>query len=547
MSKLCTRTILFFCMGAVLGLAACGGQTVKPERDATIDAAELTTAEKSEVTQDLAVENKPESLVEVMPQKLAAEPMIAMEPIPAKKTPSVEDSVIVQGRTKAASTSVIEEQMMAPAKPSTIDSMVMLEVVTSGAEKKTLPISSGPNHFLVTVGPKELSHPAYGKGHAMGFLVDGVSGKELVVERGKIYTFEIATDQKHDVYLSTKAVGWGGAPFAAGVEGAYTYKGKMTLKADKETPDQLFYACRNHPYMGGVVHIVDKGQKIDIKQQTAAAKVAGGGVSTRAETVTLSKVKQKLMFAEMMLGAQGTKRVLASENDKAKQLVTAAKKKLDEGREQSSADALPEALVLANQSLKMLSEAARLVPGDEEIAEQAENYRTTLMEIQDYQKSYHDNIKRMEKSGGVVDDAKLDEKKLATTLAKAKSLAEKKDYVRANKLLQQARTTVTGALHKILDSKTIVYDLKFDTPADEYDYELMRFSGYEELIPVAIEAKKPAPGAIKLMESFLSKARSRRDEAVAKAEAGDYPMAITMLLQATKTVRRALRMVGVSQ
>ncbi|NOX90900.1 MAG: hypothetical protein GXP18_00180 [Gammaproteobacteria bacterium] len=321
----------------------------------------------------------------------------------------------------------------------------------------------------------------------------------------------------------------------------------MTLKADKGTPDQLFYACRNHPYMGGVIHIVEKGQKVDVKRQTAAAKAAGGDVSTKAATVTRSKVKQKLMFAEMMLGAQGTKRVLASQNDEAKQLVAAAKKKLNEGREKSLAGALPEALVLADQSLKMLSEASRLVPGDEEVAQQAESYKTMLTEIRDYQKSYRDNIKRMEKNGGVADDVKLDEKKLAATLAQAKSLAEKQDYMRANKLLQQALTTVTGALHKILDSKTIVYDLNFNTPADEYEYELKRFSGYEELIPVAIEAKKPAPGAIKLMESFLSKARSRRDEAIAKADVGDYPMAIAMLLQATKTVRRALRMVGVSQ
>ncbi len=550
MSKFCARTVLFLCMAIVLSLVACGGQEIKPDRDASIDTAKLTVAEKSEAAHELVVEDKPQSLVEVMPQRQGGESVIEMEPIPATKTQgkAKEDSLIVERGTRpAADVSTIEKQVIAPATTNETESIAGSVAMTSEVENKTVPVSSGPNHFVVTVGPKKPSHPAYGKGHAMGFLVDGVSGKELIVERGKVYTFDIATDQKHDVYLSTKAVGWGGAPFAAGVEGAYTYKGKMTLKADKETPDQLFYACRNHPYMGGVVHIVDKGQKIDIKQQTAAAKAAGGVVSTRAETVTLSKVKQKLMFAEMMLGAQGTQRVLASENDKAKQLVTAAKKKLDEGREQSSAGALPEALVLANQSLKMLSEASRLVPGDEEVAEQAENYKTTLAEIQDYQKSYHDNIKRMEKSGGVADDARLDEKKLATTLAQAKSLADKKDYVRANKLLQQARTTVTGALHKILDSKTIVYDLKFDTPADEYDYELMRFSGYEELIPVAIEAKKPAPGAIKLMESFLSKARSRRDEAVAKAEAGDYPMAIAMLLQATKTVRRALRMVGVSQ
>ena len=253
------------------------------------------------------------------------------------------------------------------------------------------------------------------------------------------------------------------------------------------------------------------------------------------------------MFAEMMAGAQGTKRVLASQNDEAKQLVIEAKKLLEEGRKKSLVGALPEALRLADESLKMLSEAGRLVPGDEEMAQLEESYKTMLAEIQGYQKSYENNIKRLQKKGDLGDGVRLDEQKLTATLAQAKSLAEKKNYVRANKLLQQAQTMVTGALHKMLDSKTIVYDLKFDSPADEFDYELKRFTGYEELIPVAIEAKKPAAGAIKLMESFLEKARKRRDEAKAKAAEGDYSSAISMMLQATKTVRRALRMVGVSQ
>ena len=99
----------------------------------------------------------------------------------------------------------------------------------------------------------------------------------------------------------------------------------------------------------------------------------------------------------------------------------------------------------------------------------------------------------------------------------------------------------------MLDSKTLVYDLNFETAADEYEYEVKRFVGYEELIPIAIEAKKPAAGAVKLMESFLNKARKRRDEAQSKADSGDYSTAISMMLQATKTVRRALRMVGVTQ
>ena len=162
--------------------------------------------------------------------------------------------------------------------------------------------------------------------------------------------------------------------------------------------------------MGGPIHIVNKGQTVNIKQQVSASKAAGGAVATKAATVTQSKVKQKLMFAEMMAGSTGTKRVLASQNDEAKQLVGSAKKKLAAGREKSLVGALPEALALANQSLKMLSEASRLVPGDEEMAQLAENYKTTLAEINDYQKSYHSNIKRMKKKGSVPDDVLMDEK-----------------------------------------------------------------------------------------------------------------------------------------
>jgi hypothetical protein len=528
------RVAPFFYVAAVLGLVACGGQAVKPvEEEVAVEKAVQEPVEvKSEAPAQAAEPVvEPEPVVEVMPQKQVDEPQIAVEPIPAKEAPveSAEKETAVEPADPAEA---VTAEAAAPA------------VAAPAAEEPTKPVSAGANHFVITVGPKEPSHPAYGKGHSMGFLVDGVSGKELVVERGKTYTFEIITDPKHDVYLSKKAVGWGGAPFADGVEGAYTYKGTMTLKVDENTPDQLFYACRNHPYMGAMIHVVDKGQKVDIKQQTASSKAER---RKKAAAVSESKVKQKIMFAEMMIGGQGAKRVLASQNDEAKQLLSSAKQKLSEGREKSKSGALTEALALATQSLKLVGEASALVPGEEEMAQLAERYKSSLTEIKNYQKSYNDNIKRLEKSGGVTDEIRMDEKKLAATLAKAKTLAEQKNYVHANKLLKQAQEMVTGALHKMLDSKTIVYDLKFDSPADEYEYELKRFTGYEELIPVAIEAKKPAPGAIKLMESFLSKARSRRDEAVAKAEAGDYPTAISMLLQATKTVRRALRMVGVTQ
>ena len=551
MSMLYSNISRVFCLAVLLGLAACGEQPVKPEQAMSpVDASiEKSTVEIEKVKPELTQSPIESSTVEIMPHKQSDEQKIAVESIPAKdaspETAKTTDQKLSPVESEPSKVDSVREKT-APAENHQ-DAKVLdavpepLPIVAAAG----VPVSTGPNDFVVTVGPKQPSHPAFGKGHSLGFLVNGISGKELVVERGQTYTFHVVTDPKHDVYLSKKAIGWGSAPYSEGVEGEFTYKGTITFKPGKDTPDQLFYACRNHPYMGAMIHVVNPGQKVEIQQQTAT--VVDASAAKAQSAVTESKVKQKLLFAEMMAGSQGAKRVMASQNDEAKQLVIEAKKLAADARNKSLAGALPEALIMANQALKLLSEATGLVPDDEELAQLAEDYKTGLAEIRGYEKSYRANLKSLEKQGAVAEDVKFDEKTFAELLAKAQSLAEQKNYVHANKLLQQAQVTLTGALHKMLDSKTLVYDLKFETPADEYGYELKRFASYEELIPIAIEAKKPAPGAVKLMESFLDKARKRRDEAQSKADAGDYPSAIGMMLQATKTVRRALRMIGVTQ
>lgn len=535
-----------------------------------------------------------EQTIEIIPRKNLDEPRIDMEPLPDDKsaeepveilleeTRPSEETVSEEVKDKTSETPVIKETKDSKRKvkdevPSQAEATVKkpvpvpVEAPDQIPEQKPTPaptqkvqtpssmpapapvsIPTDPNTFIVTVALKAAPHPSLGKGHAMGFLINGVSGKRLVLERGKTYTFDIRTDPKHDVYLSKKVIGWGSAPIAEGVTGDYTYKGKMTFSPGSSTPDKVYYSCRNHPHMGALIQIINPGEKPDVIKQSAAPSPAAAAIQSLGSrgvesSVTPSKVKQKLMFAEMMSKSKGSKRVLASQNDEAKLLLSNAKSLITQGQEKSRAGDLPEALTLADNSLKMMSEATRLVPGEEEMAQLAENYKLSLLGIRDYQKSHKDNLARLEKLGTVSDDARYDEADVAKKLSAAQALADKNNYARASTILSEVNNTITVALHKMLDSSTIVYDLNFATAADEYNYELKRFVGYEELIPVAIEAKKPAPGAIKLMQSFHEKARKRRDQAVAKAAAGEYGDAIAMLHQATKTVRRALRMVGVMQ
>ncbi len=539
MYKMCSKLMPLTGVAVLLALASCGGQPIESEEAPATDAAVKTgpVPEKTASMESAAKLKSAESGVEVSPRIEAAEPKIEMQPIPAK----------VEAPVQQAATAVPENKVPEN-NQKVIQPLVKQEPQAAAPAEPTLVSKpKGPNHFLVTVGPKQSSHPSANKGHPMGFLVDGVSGKQLVVERGKTYSFEIASDAKHDVYLSTKEIGWGGTPLSAGVEGAYTYKGTMTFKPSDSTPSDVYYACRNHPYMGARIHVVNPGEKITVSQPGPSKAVSGGEVAARASEVTEAKVKQKLMFAQMMINSQGAKRVAASTNAEAKNMLSEARQILADGRQKSLAGALPEALSQANRALKMVDEATRLVPSEEILAEQVDSYKSLLAEVADYQKSHKTNLKHQEKKGAVSDDVKYDEKAVAKLISDAKAFAGKNDYVRANGLLQKAQKILTVALHKMLDSKTLVYDLNFETAADEYDYELKRFGGYEELIPVAIEAKKPAPGAIKLMESFLAKARTRRDEAEAKAASSDYGAAIGMMQQATMTVRRALRMVGVTQ
>lgn len=564
MSTLYFKAFKICILVSALGLVACNEQSIKPAPeemkatqapDATPTASTEKPAIPAESSQPVVPESSPKEeeppAVEVTPtpRKSAGEYDIAIDAIPAVQEP-VQAQAAERQEPESSDVEEKEQKLVAPTAVPKQESLTSAPPVASketgektSANSETVPASTGPNHFVVTSALKDASHPFYGKGHTMGLLVNGTAGKALVIERGQTYTFEVDTGPRHDVYLSKKEIGWGGAPLAKGVEGAYVHKGRMTFKPTADTPDNVYYACRDHPYMGGTIHVVNPGEKLVLKERAAS----GSSKKPAGSSATEAKVKQKLVFAEMIINSQTAKRVMASQNDEAKKILENARKILAEGKEKSKAGALSEALDMFNRSLKMMREAKRLVPSNADIAQLAESYKEMLTEIKDYQKSHKDNIKHMEKAGAIPDEARYDEGAFSQMLAEAQSLADKKDYAKANALLKQAQKVVTEALHKMLDSKTLVYDLNFETPADEFVYELKRFSGYEELIPVAIEAKKPAAGAIKLMDSFLNKGRKRRDEARDKANAGDYDAAIAMLQQATKSVRRALRMVGVAQ
>jgi len=476
-----------------------------------------------------------EPVVEVIPSQTDSSGKLTVEPIAPTTATEIETA------QKSAEPDVQQQREMGPAGSS--DNAVN-EPVTETVEE-SVPVVVEPGHFVITAKKKDKAHPFYGKGHQMGFFVNNEPGKEIVLERGKTYYLDVTTDPMHDVYISLKDIGWGSTPYSDGIDGMYTYKGTITIKPDDKTPDLLFYSCRNHPYMGGKIHVINPGETVQIAKNSGEA--TNKAHITENEEVSKADVNQKIMFADMLLKSKNSQSVLNSNISDAIELHKNAEIALQSARDNLAAGNNAKAYKQADIAIAMLKRSTKLVPSESVLEQLKQQYQELLASIKDFEASHKENYDRIAKKQGKEAAVDFDKGKVAQLKESAAEYSKNGDYVKANKDLEEAQHLITVALHKMLNNQTIVYDLNFETPQEEYEYELRRFKGYEELVPIAIEQKKPAEGARKLMESFVKKGQDLKDRAVLAAKDGDYPTAIAMLQDATKDVRRGLRMIGVMQ
>ncbi|MFQ5470101.1 MAG: hypothetical protein ACE5EH_07305 [Gammaproteobacteria bacterium] len=401
--------------------------------------------------------------------------------------------------------------------------------------------------FVVNSGKKNPSHPFFNVGSNMGFIINDVQGRELIVIRGETYRFKVETGVQHDFYLSTSPVGWGAATLTDGVKGNFTYRGIVTFNPGAKTPDTVYYACRNHKNMGAKIHVVNKGEegKVVLGSKPASAKI--GKVSSEpASSVDVNQVKQKISFADMFIMQSGAaKRITASDEAAAKDAYQQAQSKLAEAKKALEGGQAGAAKSLVDEALRHMSKASRLVPTVSQVEEHKARFNELLKGLKTYEDSYKRNYERMVKKKGKENVKRVDLEKINAIVDEAKALADDGSYSEANKLLTKTQTTITSVLSEMLDDETMSYELVFATPAEEYEYELSRYQSYEELIPIAIEQKRPPKQTAELMTQFVEKAKSIQQQAVPEAESKNYKKAILMLQGATGHLQKALRIVGV--
>lgn len=416
------------------------------------------------------------------------------------------------------------------------------------APRETIP--SSPYVFDVTVESKDPSHPFYGVGHRIGFVVNGVQGKTLVVVRGKTYSFKVDTSIQHDFYLSSSPIGWGASVYTDGVEGQFIYRGVVTFTPSNATPNLLYYQCRNHKNMGGPIFVVNEGEQGKPIEELRASRMAPApGAQTPGPTtaaISEEQVRQKILFADMFIHqSAAAKRIKESGQPMADELYRSALAKFEASKQSLAARKFDQALADVDEAMRLMSEASLQVPQQPSDEAMRARFDELYKGVQGFEASYVRNYEQMAKKKGRQNVPKVDLDQIHAVMDAAQGLARDGKYDEAVSMLSSAQDTLTSALTQLLAAESLTYELKFETPKEEYEYELSRYLSYEELVPLAIEQRQPSEQALAQMRQLVDRAKEIKRLAEPEARKGNYKEAIQMLQGATSHIERALQVVGV--
>ncbi len=218
----------------------------------------------------------------------------------------------------------------------------------------------------------------------------------------------------------------------------------------------------------------------------------------------------------------------------AKELYKNAQNYMEAGDNDAASESLYHATVMMFQTAKLAEKKKAEDNSDKLILEARLKSVDALM----------DAMQRISKEKNL--QAKTD--KIKTTadmeIEHAMSMMKNGEIEDARKVVDMVYVNIKSAINDMRSGDTLVRSLHFDTPKDEYLYEVDRNETHSMLVMMFLKEKMQDPETMARAQKFLDRAEESRKKAEASAQKGNYKQAVKNYEESTRQIIKAIRSAG---
>lgn len=269
------------------------------------------------------------------------------------------------------------------------------------------------------------------------------------------------------------------------------------------------------------------------------------GLAAAATPPDPKEVEQKKSFVHDLLDRSSIPRHIAEKGDAAsRNLLDDARKAYRAGVQALAAKDIAKAERYLDEATRLISRASRATPDLSHLQDgQRNRYDMLHRGLEAMLKSYDSHVARLtpqqKTSRKLLDRQLVDSRKRY-----AEQLARSGDFMGAGDFMETLQDQVAAQLNVLIGPAVYVDKLKFDSPAQEYDYELNRFRSLADMLPMANAKFKPNPEVAARMKRQSDEGMSGYVAARQIAAKGDYLAAVQRLRQASQAMQHALELAG---
>lgn len=261
-----------------------------------------------------------------------------------------------------------------------------------------------------------------------------------------------------------------------------------------------------------------------------------------AETEKSAIEKRAENIFKLLNESSGAKQVIEGFDSEAREKRDEALRRYEDARAKIAQGKHKEAGDLLGQSARLMFEAIKL---------STPTVMTEQKIIDDYAKR-KDSVFALKDAFNRISDENHEEESRQKVNRQLDDLVTLADQLLNNGEVTEARTEMDKAYHlvkvsieAIRSGQTLVRSLQFDTPKDEYLYEIDRNDTHNMLIGLLVDEKKQSSSMRDRISKNVDEAVSLRKQAETYAGADAYEQAIELLEQSTRQLVKAIRSAGI--